>query len=600
MSCARRLAPGVLALAALLWLTNVFAALASGEGAALLEQAEIAKSSQPAKFEALLERLQRESDALSDPERYHLRYLLAWRHAYQGDYDTSVEQLHELREEAIDPVLRLRATATAANVLAIARQYQDAFVELNSLLAQLPEISDARAREQALAVVAFLYNQVGEYELGLKYAGILIEEGGSGACRGGRIRIEALYKSRRFDEMARQVSSTLERCARPEEKLNASIVHAYAAKLHLERGQYEEAIKLLNAHYAEARSLRYPHLMADFEATLARGYLEADRLESAHRHAIHALESGARNPYIEPIVSAYRTLYLLSKERGDMQAALSYHEKYAAADKGYLDDVSARQLAYQRVSHDFVSKKLQIDALNKQNEVLQLQQALGRKAAETSRLYIILLVTVLAFIALWAYRTKRSQLHFMKLSRIDGLTGIANRPHFMEQAERALEAMRRSAQPVCVVLCDLDHFKSINDEFGHATGDFVLKQTVAACKAHLGANDLFGRFGGEEFGILLPGCELEEARRRCEQLRQEIEAIAVQPGSLVPSVSASFGVAASATSGYELRQLLAHADAALYRAKHAGRNCVVVYEPGNGDDTRRTAAINARLRGVGG
>jgi diguanylate cyclase (GGDEF)-like protein len=181
------------------------------------------------------------------------------------------------------------------------------------------------------------------------------------------------------------------------------------------------------------------------------------------------------------------------------------------------------------------------------------------------------------FIALFAYRTKRSQLHFMKLSRVDGLTGIDNRPYFIAQAERELEASRKLGQEVCVILCDLDHFKSINDKFGHAAGDQVLRQAVQACRAHLRASDLFGRFGGEEFCILLPGCSLADARQRCEQLRSAIATVASDTGAS-STVSASFGVAATSSSGYELRQLLAHADAALYRAKYAGRNCVVLYD----------------------
>jgi diguanylate cyclase (GGDEF)-like protein len=277
-------------------------------------------------------------------------------------------------------------------------------------------------------------------------------------------------------------------------------------------------------------------------------------------------------------VNAYRLLYQLALDQGDTKSALAYHEKFAAADKGYLDDVSARQIAYERAKHETAANRLQIDALNKQNEVLQLQQQLGKKAVETSRLYIALLIVMAVFIALFAYRTKRSQLHFMKLSRVDGLTGIHNRPYFIAQAERALEASRKLEQEVCVILCDLDHFKSINDKFGHATGDHVLRQAVDACRNHLRASDLFGRFGGEEFCILLPGCSLADARQRCEQLRAAIATVTTDGGNPSSTVSASFGVAASSSSGYELRQLLAHADAALYRAKYAGRNCVVLYD----------------------
>jgi diguanylate cyclase (GGDEF)-like protein len=243
-----------------------------------------------------------------------------------------------------------------------------------------------------------------------------------------------------------------------------------------------------------------------------------------------------------------------------------------------------------------MANKLQIDALNKQNEVLQLQQALDRKAAETGRLYIALLLMALVFIVLWAYRTKRSQLHFMRLSRIDGLTGIANRPHFIVEAERRIESARRLRQDVCVVLCDLDHFKAINDKYGHATGDFVLRQAVSACETHLRSTDLFGRFGGEEFGILLPGCSLADARQRCEQLRNAIGATALQPGSMITSVSASFGVATTVSSGYELRQLLAHADTALYRAKNAGRNCVVLYDAPAAPESPPASVLNLKPR----
>jgi diguanylate cyclase (GGDEF)-like protein len=196
---------------------------------------------------------------------------------------------------------------------------------------------------------------------------------------------------------------------------------------------------------------------------------------------------------------------------------------------------------------------------------------------EASRLYIVLLTMTVIFIGLWAYRTKRSQLHFQTLSQMDGLTGICNRLHFISRAEKALEASRRTGDQVCIVLCDLDHFKSINDRYGHATGDFVLKRTVSACNVLLTKNEVFGRFGGEEFGILLPDCGPEEARERAEQLRMTIAGITAYQGTTKATVSASFGVATTSQSGHELGQLLAHADAALYEAKRTGRNRVVLY-----------------------
>jgi diguanylate cyclase (GGDEF)-like protein len=279
----------------------------------------------------------------------------------------------------------------------------------------------------------------------------------------------------------------------------------------------------------------------------------------------------------DQLVIAYRVLYEIAKQQGDFKAALEFHEQYSTADKAYLDDLSARHLAYQKVNHENIANKLQVDALNKQNHVLQLERQLTGKAVEASRLYIVLLTMTVIFIGLWAYRTKRSQLHFQTLSQLDGLTGICNRPHFITQAERALEASRRTGEHLCMILCDLDHFKSINDKYGHATGDFVLKRTVSACKVLLDKNEVFGRFGGEEFGVLLPACSPEEARQRAEQLRMTIAGITAYQGTTKATVSASFGIASTSHSGHELGQLLAHADAALYEAKRTGRNRVVLF-----------------------
>ncbi|HSE11424.1 MAG TPA: GGDEF domain-containing protein, partial [Rudaea sp.] len=161
---------------------------------------------------------------------------------------------------------------------------------------------------------------------------------------------------------------------------------------------------------------------------------------------------------------------------------------------------------------------------------------------------------------------------FQLLSRRDGLTGIINRQHFVDEAKVALQYCARSNRSASLVLIDLDNFKTINDTHGHVTGDAVLKLTVASCLVHMRSIDLFGRLGGEEFGIFLPDCGLDAAAQRAEKLRAVIAGL-VHPGVRFP-VSASFGVTSTHESGYDLRQMLIHADSALYRAKREGRNRV--------------------------
>ncbi|HKS56991.1 MAG TPA: GGDEF domain-containing protein [Steroidobacteraceae bacterium] len=577
---ARRCALGGLALLCALLATAALA-LTSQEADELLRRADDVKGVNPTEFSTLMGQLDEQSATFSQAQQQYLQYLKGWRSAYAGDYARAIPPLEQIIDEARDVTLRFRASATVANVQAVATHYDEAFAQLGRLLALLPQITDKDARQQGLLVIAYLYNQVGEYDLALSYTDRIASEDTSAraVCRSNQLRLEALYRSGRLQGDIAQFMDAIATCDQAGETLWANGIRVYIARSYIDRGRNADAIKLLTSYYDVTRATRYRRLVSEYDSWLARAHKNRGDSATARQFALRAIgDPGIQNQYTEPLVNAYRLLYQLAQEQGDIKTALAYHEKYAEADKGYLDDVSARQIAYERAKHEAAANRLQIEGLNKQNEVLQLQQALGKKAVETSRLYIALLIVVAVFIALFAYRTKRSQLHFMKLSRVDGLTGIDNRPYFIAQSERSLEASRKVGQEVCVILCDLDHFKSINDKYGHATGDHVLRQAVLACRAHLRASDLFGRFGGEEFCILLPGCSLADARQRCEQLRAAIATVATDGGVAGSTVSASFGVATTASSGYELRQLLAHADAALYRAKFAGRNCVVLYD----------------------
>jgi diguanylate cyclase (GGDEF)-like protein len=577
---ARRCALGGLALLCAL-LANTALALTSQEADQLLRQADDVKGVNPTQFSTLMGQLDEQSATFSQSQQQYLQYLKGWRSAYAGDYARAIPPLEQIIEEASDVTLRFRASATVANVQAVATHYDEAFAQLGRLLTLLPQVTDQDARQQGLLVIAYLYNQVGEYDLALSYTDRIAAEDTSAraVCRSNQLRLEALYRSGRLQGDIAQFTDAIATCDQVGEVLWANGIRVYIARSYIDRGRNADAIKLLSSYYDVTRATRYRRLISEYDSWLARAHKNRGDSATARQFALRAIgDPGIQNQYTEPLVNAYRLLYQLAQEQGDTKTALAYHEKYAEADKGYLDDVSARQIAYERAKHEAAANRLQIDGLNKQNEVLQLQQALGKKAVETSRLYIALLIVVAVFIALFAYRTKRSQLHFMKLSRVDGLTGIDNRPYFIAQSERSLEASRKLGQEVCVILCDLDHFKSINDRYGHATGDHVLRQAVQACRTHLRASDLFGRFGGEEFCILLPGCSLADARQRCEQLRAAIASVATDAGNTISTVSASFGVATTGSSSYELRQLLAHADAALYRAKFAGRNCVVLYD----------------------
>jgi diguanylate cyclase (GGDEF)-like protein len=158
----------------------------------------------------------------------------------------------------------------------------------------------------------------------------------------------------------------------------------------------------------------------------------------------------------------------------------------------------------------------------------------------------------------------------------DELTGLHNRRWLREMFPRQLERSSRQGEPVCLVMADIDHFKKLNDTFGHLAGDEVLRRVARTFLEQLRPSDLCARYGGEEIAVLLPDTGLAAAITVADRLRAAIAhaSIRLADGQALPPVTISMGVA-EFRPGEDLVQLLSNADAALYRAKELGRNRVV-------------------------
>jgi diguanylate cyclase (GGDEF)-like protein len=181
-----------------------------------------------------------------------------------------------------------------------------------------------------------------------------------------------------------------------------------------------------------------------------------------------------------------------------------------------------------------------------------------------------------------------------RLSRQDPLTGLLNRRSFSEMAGRALRLAARHGRSVGLLLCDLDHFKTINDTVGHQAGDAVLVATAQALVASVRGTDLVGRFGGEEFVVLLTETEPETVEGTANRCRIAVSSAEHGlAGVAMPTMCA--GAAIFPQHGRSLDELVSHADAALYRAKHSGRDRVCMFEPGAAGAEVR-GAVPSRLR----
>lgn len=173
-------------------------------------------------------------------------------------------------------------------------------------------------------------------------------------------------------------------------------------------------------------------------------------------------------------------------------------------------------------------------------------------------------------------RLRQTEAALRELATTDGLTGVANRRQFLALAEAELARVQRFGHPVALLMLDLDHFKRINDTHGHAAGDAVLKDFAATVRDAQRQVDCVGRLGGEEFAVLLTGCDIGDARQFAERLRQRVADLKVSLDRQDIAVTVSIGVASMQRADPGVSRVLERADAALYRAKAAGRNRVEV------------------------
>lgn len=573
--------------------------LASGDSASfesLLREADAMRSADGQAFAALLGKLDAEVAQATPLQRQQLRYLHTYRMARAGDFDGAIAELKRLFEEVDDIPLKFRAGAFLANNFAATREFSEGLSYLDRTLDLLPGVTDVEMRHSGLTGAAILYNQVGQYDMALHHLDAILAEPTSGRtrCMAEYLRTEALFNQGGLATDDAAFTEQIERCQAEGELLVAGFIRGYQARKWAAEGRNADAANLLRDNLPEVEATRYPRLIGEIRSLLAEYELAQGHVDEAEAHARSAIAQSAAIEFSLPLVMAHHVLYEGALQRNDVQAALDHYRSYAKADKAFLDATKARELAVQLVRQETLQKNQTIELLNKRNQVLQLEQQVSQQAATNTQLLLALALVLLASISFWGYKTKRMQLALRQLAETDGLTGISNRHHFTRIATAMLQGGARTGSSVALIMFDLDLFKVINDHYGHATGDWVLRQVAAVCRPLIAANACFGRIGGEEFAVILDGAGDDVGRDLATRLRESIASIDARADGASFNVSASFGVSSTAHSGYVLDRLMAQADLVLYESKKAGRNRVSVYPPPATPDSPAGSPMVAR------
>ncbi len=279
---------------------------------------------------------------------------------------------------------------------------------------------------------------------------------------------------------------------------------------------------------------------------------------------------------------------------GNYPAAFTDQGEYLRRmrEQGTLDRI--REVAQLRVQFENDQEKQKIALLEK-DKVLAEEKL--NSQLRTTQLVAIAGLTglVTAFFlgyALLSHRRHRAEL--IRLAERDELTGLLNRRAIVRKAVELLTRARESKGSLIIGLIDLDHFKSINDRFGHAVGDQLLQRFAAAMRTSLHTRELFGRYGGEEFLVLFPDCTLDQARASAERLRNALRDQHLRIDDHDVSVTLSLGLACYETGDVLFDQIARRADIALYVAKTQGRDRVEVFNPARHGTLASTTAVRQR------
>lgn len=381
----------------------------------------------------------------------------------------------------------------------------------------------------------------------------------------------------------------------------------------LELGNSGEAIALLSQAQIDYRDMKDELGVAESERQLAKAYLNLGRIGPAVLTARAAVVAFERDGSARSLSAGNITLSLSQTRSGNIQHCLQplvqpakfieassdsltaqdFHSARAACLRAQgnasaaLDEMQLAQdaaIRYRKevVSHQVAAQRglLEFERIQSENHALRTSYSTSQAALEEvtrardyQRLALALFAILVVATALLVLHQRKLMRRLAALAQTDSMTGLLNRRAFVEQGANVVEACLRNERPVTLLMLDADHFKAINDQFGHAEGDNVLMHICAALRHAAGPDDLLCRLGGEEFAAILEGRDGTEGLGAADGIRAAVSAFTLSAGNdAAMQASVSIGVTSALPSGDTLAAMLRRADLALYRAKDKGRN----------------------------
>ncbi len=504
-----------------------------------------------------------------------------------------VDHIHNQPEQALNDLrtvlempsirneYRARAWSHTSQIMAQQGQHSAAFESIFRALELLPDVREEKYIFGTLHSAANLHNDVEAYVEATQYARRAVDFARQSnnqryLCFG----LQALAASQvhiieQADATQATLTEGLDSCTSIGEALVRRNLMLLSGLVAIRQGEHSDAIDMLTEALELADQTTVPEDVVHIRTLLARANLELGNMNQARSLAEQSLEAAIELGDKRRERDANAILASYMNQQGDHRQAYVYSQNYIAINQAIQGDIKTRQYAFLVTKYETLDKNFQISRLDQQNKLLELEREIAEKSRFNLQLMLVLIFAVLAFAIMWLVKVQRQKHSLKQLAEVDSLTGIFNRRQILKMAEQLFQAYREDGRSFNVVLMDLDKFKSINDDYGHATGDWTLKAVTSTIKNTIRSSDFFGRTGGEEFVILFPEMGSRPAVELADRCRLAIQQIDSSPTGNSFNVTASFGISSSDPADKNVSAVLNRADIALYKAKSAGRNQVV-------------------------
>jgi diguanylate cyclase (GGDEF)-like protein len=321
-------------------------------------------------------------------------------------------------------------------------------------------------------------------------------------------------------------------------------------QMYANQGSYAKALKPLHQSIMIAREVgsQYIPLVSTFAiGQVYLGWQKADMAQSYFERSLELAHEFGNKLYV---YRAHESLSALYESQGDWQKALAHYKEFFAAKEIVFNEQNISRIQSLEIMHELETARKEAEFYQQRNT--ELEREIARRIDLEKKL--------------------------KEQAATDALTGITNRRRFIELAEIEIARALRHNRPLTLAVIDIDQFKQINDTHGHVVGDKALITLVESFKTNIRPTDIFARFGGDEFLLLLPDTSGSQARELIERIRALLPDKIIQTGATTISVAVSAGITSLSQQDRTLGLLLARADDALYQAKRNGRNAVVLIE----------------------